>query len=168
MRLLLLAAALLPLASPARADFAVTDLTRVELSGFDTARWSARQEPARLTLHCTGCPGISAIDVQISDDDGTGGRVRSGETTASTMEQIGRANAARNPGASEYYGAEAVVRGGAVGFRQEAKALSQFVVTYVLWDGGKRLIVRGMAPDRAAARSLAAEGFEKVAGQIAR
>jgi hypothetical protein len=152
----------------ARADFVFTDLTRASLSAFDSARWSSKQESDRITLVCEDCPAISAVDIQIGADDGTGERVRSGQTTAATMTEIGRRNAARNPGASEYFGAEAIRRGTAVGFRQEARALRQFTVTYILWDGGHRLIIRGFAPDRDVARRIAQEGYDKIAAQMAR
>jgi hypothetical protein len=155
-------------AAPAAADFAFTDLTRVNLAPFDKARWTAKAEPNRLTMLCASCPSVTAVDVQMGDDDGTGERVRSGQTTAESMTAIGRANAARNPGVSEYYGAEAIRRGGAVGFRQEAKALDRFTVTYILWDGGKRFIVRGLSPSRDEARRVAREAFDKVGAQVVR
>jgi hypothetical protein len=160
--------AALALATPAHADFAVADLTRVDLSRFDAGRWSAKQEAARITLACTACEELTAIDIQLGDDDGTEGRIRSGQTTAESMSAIGRANAARSAGAGEYFGAEAIRRGAAVGFRQEARALGQFITTYILWDGGKRLIIRGSAPDRAVSRRIAQEGYDKVAAQMAR
>ncbi len=168
MRFVTTTAIILAVAPAAKADFAFTDLTRADLSVFDAKRWTARQEAARITLACGDCPGLSAIDIQIGDDDGTGDRVRSGQTTAATMTELGRANAARNPKVSEYFGAEAISRGGAVGFRHEARAMQQFTVTYILWDGGKRLIVRGLSPDRAVARRIAKEGYDAVAGQMAK
>jgi hypothetical protein len=152
----------------ARADFAFTDLTRADISRFSAPKWQAKAEANRVTVLCTDCPGVSAIDIQIADDDGTGGRIRSGETTAETMAAIGRANAARNPGVSQYFGAEAVRRGSAVGFRQEAKAADRYFISYMLYDGGKRLIMRGVSPDREVARDLAKRAYDTVGAQMAR
>jgi hypothetical protein len=167
MRSVLVIAAL-ALAMPAQAQFAFTDLTGIDLTPFDKARWTAKAEPNRLTMLCGSCPSVTAVDITMGDDDGTGERVRSGQTTAESMAALGRANAARSPGASEYYGAEAIRRGAAVGFRQEARALDRYTVTYILWDGGKRLIVRGLSPNRDEARRVAREAYDKVGAQLVR
>jgi hypothetical protein len=161
------AALLIAAASPAAAQFAITDLSKVDIARMDPAVWTGRKDAERIFFACLECKGTSTIDIQMRPDDGTGDRVRAGTTTAETMRQIGETNAAKVAG-SVFYGAEPIQRNSAVGFRMESKAVELYFVNYVLWDAGKQLIVRGTAPNRADAQRYAKLGYDQIASQIAR
>jgi hypothetical protein len=164
------AAALLALmtsVSPASAQFAITDLSRVDIERLDPAVWTGRKDAQRILFACLECKGTSTITIEIRPDDGTGGRIRAGTTTAETMRQIGETNAAKVPG-SVFYGAQAISRSSAVGFKMESKAVELYFVNYILWNAGKQLIVRGTAPNRADAQRYAKLGYDQIASQIVR
>lgn len=61
----------------------------VDTATLSPGAWISRLEPDRATLACLDCTGAPVIDLQIGrQDDGTEGRIRSGETTFAHMETL--------------------------------------------------------------------------------
>jgi hypothetical protein len=61
----------------------------VDTATLTPGEWISRLEPDRATLACFGCTGDPVIDIQIGrQDDGTEGRIRSGETTFADLEAL--------------------------------------------------------------------------------
>jgi hypothetical protein len=121
--------------------FAYSDLTklpkRVFLSSGKT--FTAKAEPARLTLACLECTELVAIDILLGkSDDGTEGRIRSGETSIASIE----ANCQRgDPGCR----IEKIDLGGAIGWVSRTGAVGLAISTTVLFKDGDRLIIRSVA-----------------------
>ena len=85
---LLLVASLLPITSAAAEGFAIQDLRNVPFnaSAMEGGRFMTEATPERLTIFCVNCPSLTAVDVLIGrQEDGTEGRVRSGETSYSQL-----------------------------------------------------------------------------------
>ncbi len=72
--------------------FAAPDLTRlsVDVTGYRGGTFVAIQnDPDRLTIACTDCSGLTAIDILIGrQTDGTEDRIRSGQTRAEDMRAL--------------------------------------------------------------------------------
>ena len=137
------------LASPALAEgFAVTDLTTLtaipdDLLGGPTI---SRAQPARLTLLCLECGDGSAVDVLLGrQDDGTEGRVRSGETSVAELEALCRAS---DPACR----VEGLAAGPAVGWISSHAIGGTFGNTAVILRDGDLLTIRSVGPDPATTR----------------
>lgn len=156
---LILAAAL-----PAQAEFLSpdwADLSVKEISGPD---WIAGARDGGFIGMCTGCDGTMMLEVRTVPDDGTGGRVHSGETTAETYTEIGQANAERLGGDTAYYGTEAIDFASAKGFVTSARiATGNYSISYQLWDDGQQLLIRVYGADQAKTEEIAAAVFEAAA-----
>ena len=157
-----LATALAVAASPAAADFAQRDLTRIEAttSGYAGGEYVSRAAPDRLTLMCVGCPTMQAVDVLVGrSTDGTGERLRRGETTAATMEATCRQ---RNPRCT----LKTVEASGAVGIQSVWPMGGSAVSTVYLYEGSDLLTIRSIAGSEEAALANAARAIETLAPQI--
>ena len=162
-RLLFTAAfALLPLA--AHAEFLGPDLNQLKIESVSEPDWIAGVREGDYVGMCATCDGTMMLQVQIRDDDGTGGRVRSGETTAETYTELGEANAAKLGGDAAYLGTERVDFASAVGFRTKARiATGDYSVSYQLWDDGKQLVIKVYGPDQTAVDALAEKAYTAAA-----
>lgn len=152
----------------ALADMAITNLTRVNTQVIERQGWTVRKQPGRLTLFCSGCREFTATDVILERaSDGTEARIRSGRTTEKTMMDVCRQNAKSR--GSACHAVRAVRLKGAVGFATDA-GLGPMgnATTYVLWQDGRRLTIRNVAPTRRAARQNGQVMFRALAPQIVR
>jgi hypothetical protein len=154
-----LTVALGTLATAAIAEgFATRDLTTVTVdqAAFPPLDWLARAEPDRLTLMCTTCAGLVAVDILIGrQDDGTEGRIRSGETTMADMEAVCQANDA----ACRLTGLDV---GPAVGWQTVWPRGSGFGSTVIAIRDGDLLTVRAVADTAAVAEQVAADALAAV------
>lgn len=154
--------ALLPIA--AQAEFLNPDLGTLQIESVTEPDWIAGMRDGAYIGMCTGCEGTMMLQVQILDDDGTGGRVRSGETTPERYTQIGKINAEKLGGDAAYYGTETVKFASAVGFRTSARiATGDYSVTYQLWDDGKQLVVKVYGADQTMVDALAEKAYTAAA-----
>ena len=162
-RVLLVAAfALLPFA--AHAEFLGPDLNQLKIESVSEPDWIAGVRDGAYIGMCTTCDGTMMLQVQIVADDGTGGRVRSGETTTETYTDLGKANAAKLGGDAAYFGTERIDFASAVGFRTTARiATGDYSVTYQLWDDGKQLVIKVYGPDQTVVDALAEKAYTAVA-----
>ena len=144
--------ALLLMASPALAEgFAVSDLSAlpVDPAALLGEGFVARAEPARLTLACLGCADLTAIDVLLGrQDDGTEGRVRSGETTAADLQALCQA---QDPSCR----VEMLDVAPAVGWISAYAGAGGFGSTAIVLRDGDLLTIRSVAGDASAARANA-------------
>ncbi len=163
MRLLIAAAlALSPFA--AQAEFLNPDLGTLKIESVAEPDWIAGVRDGAYIGMCTTCDGTMMLQVQVLDDDGTGDRVRSGETTPERYTEIGKENAAKLGGEADYFGTERADFASAVGFRTTARiATGDYSVTYQLWDGGKQLVVKVYGPDQSAVEALAEKAYTAAA-----
>ena len=158
--------ALLSLAGPAVA-IQITDLGKVDTKALP-GKWSVNPQGKRLVVSCNGCEGFTAIDVQLSKAPaGMEDRIRSGETTARTMLDICRKNAAGN--GSECYGLKKANLKKAVGFVSDVKIFEgTYANTYTLYQDGQLLLMRCVAGSREEAKRIGTLAFQKIAPQIVR
>jgi len=161
----LAAAALIGLAPPAIAEgfrISALDAVEVDVSGFATGPYEIRSEPDRLTVACTGCDGLVAVDVTLSQStDGTEERYRSGQTTATQMEELCQARA------PECTLQETEVQG-AVGWTTTYDADAGKASTSVLFQHGDMLIIRSIAPTSEMAAQNMQTALNMIATQITR
>lgn len=148
---------------------AITNLTKVDTRVVEKQGWSVRKERSRITLACSGCRDFTATDILLERaTDGTEGRIRSGKTTAKTMLEICKANA-KSRSLDPCYGIKPANIKGAVGFVSDVNlGPLGFAATYVLWQDGRRLTIRNVAPSRRAARQNGRVMFRAIAPQIVR
>ncbi len=161
-------AMLLFTAIPAAADMAITNLTRVNTEIVEKQGWTVRKQSGRITLMCTGCREFTATDVMLErSSDGTEGRIRSGKTTAKTMMDVCRQNAKSR--GSQCFEITPIRLKGAVGFLNDVSLGPMgFAATYVLWQDGRRLTIRNVAPSRRAAKQNGAVMLRAIGAQIVR
>jgi hypothetical protein len=145
---------------------AMSVLSGVNTSILEAQGWQMRKENARLTLACGDFEGFVATNILLeSARDGTEKRIRSGETTAATMLPVCRENAQAK--GSECFGLKEADLAGAVGFVSDVGLGPMgFASTYVLWQNGKRLTIRSVAPTRAEAARVGRLMFKSLASQI--
>jgi hypothetical protein len=140
------------LASPALAEgFAVSDLSTlsVDPAALLGEGHVARAEPARLSLACLGCADLPAVDVLLGrQDDGTEGRVRSGETTVADLQALCRS---RDPTCR----IEALDVAPAVGWISAHEGAGGPGSTAIVLRDGDLLTIRSLAGDVATARANA-------------
>lgn len=167
-KIALLALALLFAPHVAYADMAMTNLTRLNTTALEKQGWTVRKQASRVTLFCKSCGEMTATDIILERaNDGTEERIRSGQTTAKTMLAICKKNA-ENRG-SACYGISPVALKGAVGFVSDVGVGPMgSAATYILWQDGRRLTIRNVAPTRAAARKHGKSMFRALASQIVR
>lgn len=158
-----LALGLVLLAGGARAEgFAVDDLGTLDFDAAvltDGTYAAEATEPDRLTILCTDCEGMVAIDVLLGESgDGTEGRVRSGETTIERMEALCQARDASCT-------LEALTIGPAIGW---VSVYDGFMAgsTAVLFRDGDMLTIRSMADTRERAAANGAAVREALAARI--
>ena len=158
---LALCAALVPGLACAE-GFAVSDLGTldVETAVFEGGTYAARAtDPDRLTIMCTDCDDMVAIDVLLGEStDGTEGRVRSGETKIEDMEAMCKA---RDPSCT----LTGVSVGPAIGWVSVYDGMIPGSTT-VLFRDGDLLTIRSIAPDRETAAANGALVRETLAPQI--
>jgi len=156
----LLAAAFALLPAAAHAEFLDPDLGTLQIESIGAPDWVAGPRDGGYIGMCMTCDGTVMLQIQILDDDGTGGRVRSGETTIETYTAVGKANAKRIGGKADYLGTERIDFASAVGFRTVAKAATgDYAVSYQLWDDGKQLVVKVYGPDQTMVDALAEKAY---------
>lgn len=149
----------------AQADgFKITDLQTLtpDASGYlGNGTFDAQASDAkRLTVFCTGCSGMVAVDVLLGrNEDGTEQRYRSGETTVENMANLCKAN---NPGCE----LEALAQGNAVGWVTRYSLTSGSGSTAVLFLDGDQLVIRSIAPDRETAAANGRHALKTIGAQI--
>lgn len=165
MRRFLLALLALAVSSPAaRAEFLNPDFSSLAIESVAPPDWVAGPRDGSYIGMCVACEGSVLLEVRVADDDGTGERVRTGETTAETYTALGEANAQTLGGDAAYLGTEPIDFASAVGFKTAAKTASgDHAVSYQLWSDGKQLIVRVYGPDQEMVDSLAENAYRAAA-----
>jgi hypothetical protein len=165
MRLTLIATAIC-VAAPALADgFATRDLTglAVNTTTLSAGEWVSKVEPDRMTLLCLGCDSQAVVDILIGrQDDGTEGRVRSGQTTFTMLQDQCRAKDA----ACVLEGLDVAP---AVGWMTGYGIGAQAAHTIVVLRDGDLLTIRTLSVDAGIARrnadALVAGVVPQVVGQ---
>lgn len=159
-----LAAVLAAAPLPAMAEFLSPDWSSFSISGIEQPDWVAGEREGNYIGMCLTCGETLMFQVQTLPDDGTGGRVKSGETTAETYTEIGKANAERLGSGAAYYGTEDISFASAVGFKTSAMtATGDYASTYQLWDDGQQLIVKAYGKDQKRVEKLAKDAFTAAA-----
>lgn len=154
------------LVQPAVAEFLSPDWSNLSVKGIGEPDWITGIRDGAYIGMCGACDGTIMLQVQVLPDDGTGSRVRSGDTTAETYTALGEANAAKLGGESAYYGTEPLSFASAVGFKTRARAATgDYSATYQLWSDGQQLVVKVYGTDQAKVESLA-EIFYQTAAPI--
>lgn len=149
---------------PAAAEYLAPDWSTLVIEGVSAPDWIAGVREEAYTGMCVACDGTMLLEVRVNPDDGTGDRVRSGETTAQTYTDLGQANASRLGGDAAYYGTRDIAFASAVGFATQARAATgDYTATYQLWSDGQQLVVRVVGADQAAVNSLAEDAFAAAA-----
>lgn len=163
-------AALLILPTAAQAEFLAPTFQDLQIEGVVAPEWIAGPRDGAFIGICGTCPGGNMLlEVKILNDDGTGGRVASGETTADTYTEIGKANAERLGGESDYFGTKRIDFGPAVGFKTRAMtATGDFSSTYQLWSDGKQLLIRVYGKDQSVVDNVAEKAYSAAAPQTFR
>ena len=106
-----------------------------------------RAEQRRVTLTCPSCTGAPMVDVTIGrQDDGTEGRVRSGETTIARLDALCRA---REPECRIV----AIDVGPGVGWTSTYPLGSTYGATAILLRDGDLLTIRSLASERSVAQA---------------
>ncbi|WP_375452369.1 hypothetical protein [uncultured Devosia sp.] len=155
-------AALAPL--PAAAEFLAPDWSSLRIKGVAAPDWIAGVREGSYIGLCTSCDGNLMLQVQTVADDGTGERVRSGQTSAQTYTDIGQANAKQMGHGAAYYGTEAVDFASAVGFKTRAlTAAGDYSTSYQLWSDGQQLVVKVYGKDQARVDRLADTAYAAAA-----
>jgi len=149
---------------PAAAEYLNPDWSALTIEGVASPDWIAGEREGAYIGMCTACDGTMMLQVRVLPDDGTGGRVRAGETTAETYTEIGKANAAQLGGDSAYYGTEPVTFASAVGFRTSARAATgDYASGYQLWSDGHQLIVTVYGTDQSMVEATADNAYKAAA-----
>jgi hypothetical protein len=148
-----------------RAEFLSPTFETLVIDGVAAPEWIAGPHDGGFIGMCNDCPGgLMLLEVKVLIDDGTGVRVKSGETTAETFNQIGKANVAKLGGESAYYSTERIDLGEAVGFKTSARAATgDFSATYQLWSDGKQLLVRVYGKDQELVDTIAEKTYKAAA-----
>ena len=151
---------------PAVAEYLAPDWSSLSIKDVSEPDWIAGVRDGAYIGMCTTCDGTMMLQVQVLPDDGTGGRVRSGQTTPETYTALGQANAAQLGGSSAYYGTEAIEFASAVGFKTRARAATgDYSATYQLWSDGQQLVVKIYGKDQSAVDRVALAAFKAAAPQ---
>ena len=147
--------------------FTVTDLRKLDASSFTNDHWTAKPTKERVILACTNCSVTTALDIQIRRvDDGTEGRIRSGQTTAASMFDICKNNAKKT--GSTCISLKEANHKNAVGFVSSTDLFNNtFTSTYVIWQNGYILIMRAIAADQKEATSIGKKAFQNLLPQLA-
>jgi len=149
---------------PALAEYLDPDWSDLTIDGVAAPDWISGVREGDFIGMCTSCEGSLMLQVQARADDGTGSRVASGETTADTWTEIGKANAAQLGNGAEYYSTEDVTFASAKGFRTSAKgATGDYSATYQLWADNQQLIVKVYGADQDRVDELATQVFDAAA-----
>ncbi len=150
---------LMVLCSPAMAEgFAIKDLTRLPESArkLPGGMESARVESGRMTILCTTCSTMVAVDVLTGrSTDGTEARFRAGETTPKMMEDQCRS---RDPSCT----LEKLEVGPGIGWLTIWNGGS----TAVLFRDGDMLTIRGIAATPQEARGHVRAALQAIAPVI--
>jgi hypothetical protein len=164
-RIIVALAALMVLASaPAQAEFLNPDWSGLSIEGVERPGWIAGPGDGNYVAMCTACDGTLMFEVKILPDDGTGGRVASGETTAERYTEIGKANADSLREPADYFGTENIAYASGKGFVTSARgATGDYSSTYQLWSDGKQLLVRVYGDDQAEVKRLAQQVYKAAA-----
>ncbi|KQT44887.1 hypothetical protein ASG47_15795 [Devosia sp. Leaf420] len=173
MRPLLACLAALPvLLAPvaAHAEFLNPTFETLAIDGIAPPDWIAGVREGAYIGMCGSCEGgMVMLEIKVHNDDGTGGRVRSGETTTETYTELGKANAQSLGGESEYFGTKEIESGPAVGFKTNAKiATGDYSTTYQLWSDGKQLVIRVYGADQTVVDNVAEKAYSAAAPQTFR
>jgi len=146
---------------PAFAEYLAPDWSDFYVPSVSAPNWIAGARDGAYIGMCVACDGTMLLEVRVNRDDGTGERVRSGETTAETYTELGKANASQLGGDAEYYGTEDIAFASAVGFATHARiGTGDYSSTYQLWSDGQQLIVRVVGKDRAMVDAVAEDVYE--------
>ena len=168
-RLMATFAVALALTLPATAEFLSPNWSGLNIKGVDEPDWIVGVQHGAYIGMCVTCDGTLMLQVQVLPDDGTGSRVRSGETTAESYTALGAANAAQLGGTSAYYGTKLVNFASAVGFKTRARtAAGDYSATYQLWSDGQQLVVKVYGKDQSIVDTLAERVFGAAAPQTFR
>ncbi|SFV30938.1 hypothetical protein SAMN05216456_1180 [Devosia crocina] len=169
-RFLAFLAALLFIPAAAQAEYLEPTFEDLTIEGVAAPDWITGIRDGGFIGMCAECPGgLMLIEVKVHNDDGTGDRVRSGETTAERYTEIGEANAASLGGESAYFGTEGLEFASAVGFRTKARtAIGQYSSTHQLWSDGKQLLVRVYGNDQSMVDNIAEKAYSAAAPQTFR
>ena len=169
-RRLIAALATLLLPASAHAEYLAPTFENLSIEGVAAPDWISGPRDGGFIGMCANCPGgVMLLEVKVHNDDGTGGRVRSGETTAERYTEIGEANAARLGGESDYFGTKRIDFGPAVGFKTRARtAIGDFSSTYQLWSDGKQLLIRVYGKDQTMVDNIAEKAYSAAAPQTFR
>lgn len=145
-------------AERAAEGFAIEDLSRIEAEARSLGgkRFDARASADRLTLACSDCDGLVAIDVLLgSSSDGTESRFRSGETTLEKLESACRAR-------DEACRLERLDVRAAVGWL----SIYSRGATAVLFRDGDMLTIRALADSPQTAQAYVRAALETLAPRI--
>lgn len=149
---------------PAMAEFLDPDWSTLTIEGVSEPDWVAGVREGDYIGMCTSCDETLMLQVQTGRDDGTGERVRSGETTAASYTEQGKANAQTLGGGAEYYDTKDIDFASAVGFKTSARAgTGHYSASYQLWSDGRQLIVRVFGKDQAQVEDIAAKAYAAAA-----
>lgn len=161
---LLLAALLAAAPLPAMAEYLSPDWEGFSIEGVAAPDWIAGVRDGDYIGMCTACEGTMMLQVQVRPDDGTGRRVRSGETTLQTYDALGRANAEQIGNGAQYLGTRELSFGPGIGFQTRAiSATGDFSSTHQLWSDGQQLIVKVYGKNKKAVEALGEKAFAAAA-----
>ncbi|WP_449395489.1 hypothetical protein [Devosia riboflavina] len=154
----------------AHAEFLAPSFESLTIEGVAPPDWIAGPRDGGFIGMCTTCAGgTMLLEVKVHNDDGTGERVRSGETTAERYTEIGKANAQQMGGESDYFGTKRIDFTSAVGFKTRARtATGDFSATYQLWSDGKQLLIRVYGKDQSMVDNVAEKAYSAAAPQTFR
>lgn len=154
----------------AHAEFLAPTFESLTIEGVTAPDWIAGPRDGGFIGMCTTCAGGTVLlEVKVNNDDGTGERVRSGETSAERYTEIGEANAQQVGGESDYFGTKRIDFASAVGFKTRAKtATGDFSATYQLWSDGKQLLIRVYGKDQSMVDNVAEKAYSAAAPQTFR
>lgn len=154
------------LSIPANA-FSTTDLTTIDTSSFAEGEWLARKKKERILFLCQTCSDQVILDIQLQKaPDRTEDRIRSGQTTEKKMFDICKQNAAKT--GSKCFSLKNSNIGKAVGFVTSTQLPNgTYTNTRTLWQDGKLMLVRAIAPSTKTADQVGAKAFNAIVKQIA-
>lgn len=139
-------------ATPVLSDgFAAGDLSglKVDMAALSPGEWVSKMEPDRVTLMCLGCDNEAVVDIQVGwQDDGTEGRVRSGETTFAMLQDQCQA---KDPACV----LEGLDVAPAIGWMTSYSFAGQAAHTIVVLRDGDLLTIRALSVDLAVTRQIA-------------